>query len=137
MADLQALFHNPESFTDADLSTVKTTLRMQRLFPWAFAGGLGGAAYMMSLGHKQIYARTAVGAVAGLALGGYLAYTMLPRSQYHMYSDQARDTMDKDIITAFEQRYVDLSLNACGYGNNALTHAQNGQYADARIKKPY
>ena len=28
MADLQALFHNPEVFTDADLSKVKNRIRM-------------------------------------------------------------------------------------------------------------
>ena len=41
--------------------------------------------------------------------------------------------MDKEVLAAFEQRYVNLSLNAAGFGNNALNATQNSKYSDARI----
>ena len=54
-----------------------------------------------------------------------------------MYSDSAQASMDKDILQAFEQRYVDLSLNAVGYGTSALTTEDQTTNVDARIRKPY
>ena len=137
MADLQVLFHNPESMTDSDLSTVKSTLRMQRSAPLLFAGAFGGAMYALNSKCPRVIQKTAVGALAGYALGGYLAYTTLVRRSYGMYSESAQASMDKDILQAFEQRYVDLSLNAVGYGNSALTTEEQATNVDARIRKPY
>ena len=137
MADLQVLFHNPESMTDSDLSSVKSTLRMQRYAPWLFAGSFGGALYLLNPKSPRVIQKTAVGALAGYAFGGYLAYTTLVRRNYSGYSESAQASMDKDILQAFEQRYVDLSLNAVGYGSSALTVADQVTNKDARLRKPY
>ena len=76
-------------------------------------------------------------ALVGYGLGGYVAYRFLPRRSYQMYSDSAQDSMDKDILSAFEQKYVNLQLNATGYGTNTLTLQRDAQFTSALNKKPY
>ena len=137
MADLQVLFHNPQAMTDSDLSTVKGSIRMQRWAPLLLAGSFGGAMFMLNQKCARVIPKTAAGALAGYAVGGYLAYTMLVRRSYGMYSESAQASMDTDILKAFEQRYVDLSLNACGFGNSAVNTQQQTKNRDARIRKPY
>ena len=44
---------------------------------------------------------------------------------------------DNEILAAFETRYAERSLNACGYGSNALTAASHTKESSARYKKPY
>ena len=45
--------------------------------------------------------------------------------------------MDREILDAFEHKYVQRSLNAAGYGNNALNMASHTKEPSSRYKKPY
>ena len=125
MADIKTLFHNPEAFSDADLKRVHSTLNSQRytaLFG-TLAGGLGAFTVW------NCPKRVAVFATLGYTLGGYYSYKVKenPRGYEHVF--------DNDIIKAFEQRYINLSLNASGYGNNALNMANQGAFARPEYKK--
>ena len=68
----------------------------------------------------------------GYALGGMYSYKLASGSTKGYDAD-----MDSDILNAFETRYVQKSLNACGYGNNALNMASHTKEPSARYKKPY
>ena len=74
MADLQTLFHNPESLNDSDLSKVRSKIRRQSLTPWVFTSLFGGAAYMKYKCPMYISAFT----IAGFALGAKLSYMASP-----------------------------------------------------------
>ena len=45
--------------------------------------------------------------------------------------------MDTDIIQAFENKYLTRSLNAAGYGNNALTMKDHTKESNMLYRKPY
>ena len=45
--------------------------------------------------------------------------------------------MDADILSAFESKYAHASLNAAGYGNNALNVASHTAEFNGKYKKPY
>ena len=47
MADLQTLFHNPESLTDRDLSSIKNHMRLQRMFPLISTFGFGASMFLL------------------------------------------------------------------------------------------
>ena len=81
--------------------------------------------------------RTALAAIFGYGLGGYVAYRFMPRRSYHSYSEGAQDSMDKDILGAFEQKYVNLQLNATGFGTNTLTLGRDAHYKNGFTQKPY
>ena len=138
MADLQALFHNPEVFSDADLSKVKNRIRMQKLTPYVTAGAFGGAYFLLNQSvFKRAFSqvRLAQFAVLGYVFGGAYSYKV-SRVRVSSYSEMAQTTMDQDILTAFETRYAHTSLNAAGYGNNALTAVAHSHEITGR-KKPY
>ena len=140
MTDLQALYHNPEAFSDADLKLVKKKLTMQRYTPWLTGIGFGGSAYVLEM---AIFKRRAanpylLGAatVVGFAIGGAAAYKIAPKN-LSAYSADAQEAMDPEIIQAFEKRQVTTAMNASGYGNNSLTLADDSQKKSAQFRKPY
>ena len=47
------------------------------------------------------------------------------------------DNFDKEIMGAFEEKYVTRSLNAAGYGSNALNMGSHTKERNAMYKKPY
>jgi len=53
------------------------------------------------------------------------------------YSEEAQVNFDKDIIGAFETKYVERSLNMAGYGNNALNMGSHTKDSNPIYKKPY
>ena len=75
-------------------------------------------------------------ALGGFAVGTTLAYSV-GGSSLNNYSEGAKDNFDKQIMDAFEDRYVAKSLNAAGYGSNALNMAGHTKEANAMYKKPY
>ena len=64
-----------------------------------------------------------VATVLGFAIGGAAAQRISPKN-VHLYSTDVQEAMDEDILKAHEQSYVNLALNAAGYGNNAISAAQ-------------
>ena len=135
MADLQTLFHNPESLSDKDLKAIKTKIFSQRLTPFIFGSSFLGLQwfYQSNILRKKYCNITGAGVfLFGYALGGMYSYKMASGSLKGYDAD-----MDSDILNAFEHRYVQKSLNAAGYGNNALNMASHTKEASARYKKPY
>ena len=109
MSDLQALFHNPESFSDNDLSKVLWKMKVQSYFPYATAGA--GAAAMMALDtgvfrKSMCLKRMGLAGVAGFMIGGLWSYKVIGGGNLSSYSDVAQDNFDKEIMGAFEERYV-------------------------------
>ena len=77
MTDLQALFHSPEAFSDADLALVKQKITMQRYTPWLTAAAAGSSMFVLDM---AIFKRRAVNpyllgaaTVLGFAIGGAAA----------------------------------------------------------------
>ena len=129
MAELQTLFHNPESLSDSDLSSIRGKLWMQGWMPWFMGTGAGAVGFLTS---NRCWMRASLFFGVGLTLGASVAYRMGSSSPSGYDAE-----MDKEILEAFEQRYVQRSLNACGYGNNALNLAQNTHNPNPRYKKLY
>ena len=139
MTDLQTLFHNPECLSDKDLKSMYWKMRMQSTFPYVSAAIAGGAMFFMDtaiLRKSMCQKRIGVMAFGGFMMGTALAYSV-GGSSTNNYSDAAKDNFDKDIMGAFEERYVAKSLNAAGYGSNALNMGSHTKEPNARYKKPY
>ena len=140
MTDLQALFHNPESFSDRDLSKVLWKLKVQAYFPYATAGAGGAAMFMYDtaiLRKSMCLKRLGLAGVAGFVIGGLTSYKIVGGGGLGSYSDVTQDNFDKEIMGAFEEKYVSRSLNAAGYGSNALNFASHTKERNAMYKKPY
>ena len=139
MADLQTLFHNPECLSDKDLKSMYWKMRMQSTFPYLSAAAAGGFMFFMDtsiMRRAMCQKRIGVMALGGFAVGTTLAYSV-GGSSLNNYSEGAKDNFDKQIMDAFEDRYVAKSLNAAGYGSNALNMAGHTKEANAMYKKPY
>ena len=74
MADLQTLFHNPESLNDGDLSKVRAKIFRQSWTTSVFTGAFFAGAYMKYKCPMYISAFT----IAGFALGAKLSYMASP-----------------------------------------------------------
>ena len=74
MADLQTLFHNPESLNDGDLSKVRAKIFRQSWTPYFFTGAFLGGAFMKYKCPMKI----SLFAVAGFAIGAKLSYLASP-----------------------------------------------------------
>ena len=122
------LFHNPESLDDGELKAVRRKINMAKLPQLA---GLGLGAYLGIM--RAGYTRYAIKyGVIGLAGGFYLSQQCM-----RMFPSSLNEPADRDILNAFEQRYVNTSLNASGYGNNSLNAASHTKDSMAYYKKPY
>ena len=139
MADLKTLFHNPESLSDTDLRTINRKLSNQRMLPYLTGAMFSGLSAVLTFKSnpnpfKDILRSVRILAPAfifGFAFGGYLSFKVSNKTS-HYNAD-----MDPEILEAFEAKYVERSLNACGYGNNALTAANDTKVQKASYKKPY
>ena len=135
MTDLKTLFHNPDSLTDDELKQLRNKLRVQMATPYLSAAFSGALYHVCS---SQFYAAThsslrqtlpRVGAVAfaGFLFGG-LAASQMDRSVL-------RKPIDREILIAFEERYVRNSLNIAGYNNNYISTRSNGD--NTSFSRPY
>ena len=140
MADFQTLFHNPDCLSDSDLSKIYWKMKVQSYFPYLTAG-LGGAAcvYADTVLFKRSMCYMRIGAMSfgGFMLGAVYSYQIMTRKSFTGYSEGAQVNMDSDIMSAFENKYIQRSLNAAGYGSNALNMASHTKEQNARYKKPY
>ena len=139
MADLQVLFHNPEALSDRDLKSMKMRMRLQRLFPYCTAGAFGGAMFFLDTSifrRSMCYMRIGALAFTGFIVGATYSYNVNLKS-LSGYSEEAQENFDPEILNAFENKYVQRSLNAAGYGNNALNLASHTKEISAFSKKPY
>ena len=127
MAEFQTLFHNPESLNDADLADVKRKIQMQRITPWVWAGAFTFATF------TRVKALSIPKLAPAFALGYFAGGVM----SYHLFNGKPSNCEDKEILNAFESRYAEKSLNACGYGNNALNMASHTKEKNVRYKRPY
>ena len=127
MADLRTLFHNPESLSDSELRSIKRQMQFTRV-PQPVGLAIGAAIGFQRT--KSLY-RAAPFAVVGL-IGGSMISNFIPGK----FSSLSQP-VDEEIMAAFEQKYVDRSLNASGYGNNALNAASHTKDPSAEYKKPY
>ena len=135
MADYMALFHNPESFEDSDLSSMRNKIRMHKFFVLASVAGF--AAIPTLRGQVNCHMRNSGYGLVGLLFGSTFVNNMMGNSSVNAskYSQGVQDTID--LNHKFNERWVALTLNATGYGNNALTAQSHTMHVDARYKKPY
>ena len=74
MADLQTLFHNPESLNDGDLSKVRAKIFRQSWTTSVFAGAFFAGSYLKYKCPMRITGFT----LLGFALGAKLSYMASP-----------------------------------------------------------
>lgn len=131
--DLKVLFHNPEQLSDEELMLAREKIRYQRSMPWLTAIFGGFSIFVLERGimkrHKATPAYLAVGAIAGFWLGN-------ASNQGHLLLGNGLEkSHDKEIINAFDRKYMINVLNATGFGNN---HINISDYSDSpAYKKPY
>ena len=128
--DTKTLFHDPDDLSDEELKSLRFKLTTQRQMPY-FAAAFTAMSFHVL--HSQMFrtgvlpVRITIAAAAGFMLGGYGAHSVngsiLPRK------------FDKDIMLAFEQRFLKHSLNVAGYNNNSISLRNNFDYAGQ--VKPY
>ncbi len=131
--DLKVLFHNPEQLSDEELMLAREKIRFQRSMPWLTAIFGGFSVYVLERGimrrNRATPAYLAVGALAGFWLGN-------SSSQGHLLIRSGLEkSYDREIINAFDRKYMTSVLNATGFGNN---HINISDYSDSpAYKKPY
>ena len=129
--DYKLLFHNPEELSDMELQHLRNKIRLQRAMPFYTAAIFGFAGYLYdSALMKRNYAWSRIGTLAFLgfvlgAQGSYQVQTTFPRERQ----------VDKDIINAFDRRYMTTVLNATGFGSNYVSPKDFGD--STSLKKPY
>ena len=128
MSEIEVLFHNPESLSDRDLSSVRTKMRMYKLIQLSGLGAGIGLGLMRS--RKPII-------VAPLAIAGGLVGNALGRIYITNTPWVLSESQDKPITNAFINRYLVRSYNMCGYGDSSLTAAEHTSRPNASYKKPY
>ena len=118
MSDYMALFHNPESFEDSDLSSMRNKIRMHKLY--VLASVIGFAA-IPTLRGKQCIPCTAFHGFLGLLFGSWTVNNVMGNGNVNAakYSQGVQDTID--LLPKFNTRWVHFTLNTTGYGNNALS----------------
>ena len=77
--------------------------------------------------HTVDVARVGAAALVGFAFGGFAA-SQMDRSVL-------KRPVDRDILVAFEERYVKNSLNIAGYNNNYISERSNGD--NTTFRRPY
>jgi|LauGreDrversion4_2_1035121.scaffolds.fasta_scaffold793066_1 hypothetical protein len=129
--DYKLLFHNPEDLSDIELKHMRSKIHLQRMMPYYTAGIFGLASYLFdSVLMKRAYTWTRIGVLGavGFAIGAHASYqvqTTFPRDR----------VVDRDIINAFDRRYMNTVLNATGFGSN---YVSSKDYAETTsLKKPY
>ena len=135
MADYMALFHNPESFEDSDLSKMRMKIKMHKMFAYGCAGGF--AAIPTLMGKPLCIKRTAGMGLLGLVFGAAFANNVMGNGNVRAtkYTQGVQDTIG--LIDKFNFKWVSLTLNATGYGNNALSAQYHTNKISAFYKKPY
>ena len=83
------------------------------------------------------YRRIGLLSTIGFFWGASYSYNVNNKLNLSKYSEVAQENFDKDILGAFEHKYVQRSLNIAGYGNNALNMGAHMKDSNAQYKKPY
>ena len=83
------------------------------------------------------YKRIGALSLAGFFFGAHYASYIGNNVNLKKFSHEAQEQMDKDIVAAFESKYVERSLNASGYGNNALNVGAHTENTKPTYRKPY
>ena len=114
-----ALFHNPEAFDDRDLSSMRNKIRMHKLY--VFASVAGFAMIPTLRGQAQCHMRNAGFAGLGLLFGNMTVNNVMGNNRVNAskYSRDVEDTID--LLPKFNMKWIELTFNATGYGNNALS----------------
>ena len=86
---------------------------------------------------SMCFKRIGLLSTVGYFWGASYSYNINNKTKLHKYSEAAQENFDEDILGAFEQKYVQRSLNAAGYGNNALNMGAHTKDGNAQYKKPY
>jgi hypothetical protein len=129
--DYKLLFHNPEDLSDMELKHMRSKIRLQRTLPYYTAAIFGFASYLYdSALLRRNFAWTRIGALAtfGFIVGAQASYqvqTTFPKDR----------KVDKEIIEAFDRRYMTTVLNATGFGSNYVSPKDFGN--STSLKKPY
>ena len=129
--DYKLLFHNPEDLSDQELDLMRFKIRLQRTLPYYTAAIFGFASYLFDsvlMKRNFTWARIGVFGAVGFLIGAHGSYgvqTTLPRDR----------VVDKEIINAFDQRYMTTVLNATGFGSNYVSPKDFGD--STSLKKPY
>ena len=79
MADYMALFHNPESFSDSDLSSMRNKIRLHKMFLLTTTVGFMAIPFLM--GKPHLAQRTAGFGLVGLAFGNFFSNDLLGNSR--------------------------------------------------------
>ena len=102
MTEMQVLFHNPESLSDADLRAVRQKLRFHNFMQL----GMGGVATLGAMRFTRCNMT-----LAGVFVGSYIASDFLARCFNNTLPWALSEPRDQQIIRAFDQRYVNKTLN--------------------------
>ena len=130
MTDLKRLFHDPDSLEDHELLAVRSKLKWQMRMPYvsaAFSGALFHVWSNQMFRTGFIPIRVGGAAFAGFMLGGF-ASSQMNRSVLSA-------PVDKDIMHAFETRYLNHSLNVSGFNNNYISENSNAD--NSVMRRPY
>ena len=135
MTDLKTLFHDPDSLTDEELKALRSKLRWQMATPYISAAFTGAFYHVCS--HQFFYSGVlplrrqlppvVLASFAGFMFGGYAAS--------HMGRSVLNRPVDRDILIAFEERYMKNSLNVAGYNNNYISSHSSAD--NTEFEKPY
>ena len=128
MAELQVLFHNPESLTDDDLSSIRNKVRIHHAVQ--FGTGLGGFFVAIQYTRRNVY--LAPSFLASYFVGDHVARLVNNSTPWSLSQEH-----DPVIMNAFETKFLRNTQNASGYGNNSLNAANHNNMPNARYKKPY
>ena len=127
--DLKQLFHNPEDLDDAELAIIRDKIRFQQHVPYlsAFFTGLTMRivdAHVFKSGARPLRIGTAA------AFGFYIGATAANTIGSNMYRQ-----FDKDIMRAFDERYLTKALNVSGWNTNYTGMKDNEDVN--MMNKPY
>ena len=128
--DTKTLFHNPESLSEDELYQLRVKIQGQRRA--CFYGWTGGVliTFVMSQG---VY-RNQVFSLGKIFLGGMAGYVICANGVDRNSSLLKRD-VDRDIVKAFDQRWLRSALSVSGLYTNHTSMGHNEDNND--FSKPY
>ena len=107
--DFKAFYHQPESFSDADLKILRNKIFWQSYSPYLSGFGMLGLAWVVERAIWKKHAARPIVLAPAFILGLYVG--MQPAAQIHnkglsQYSADAQEVMDHDILRAHEKRQL-------------------------------
>jgi hypothetical protein len=129
--DLKQLFYNPDDLDDVELKAMRRKIHFQMYAPVVSAAFLG---FSMHLVNTSVFRRTSpcfmrIALATGLGYGiGAFSVSSMTQSLFRRF--------DGDIMHAFDKRYMNKSLNACGLNTSYVSIHDNEGHSQ-RAGKPY